>query len=280
MNESFSKIDIIIIIVLALLVAFIIGFNIIQIIDNKLNSVVINVPPQNCSMPSILVNFDKDNKPIKLNNEQLNILNNANPEILNHKMTEKFANIDNSANSNDSVSSANSELDQTVNSSDSNSESYENFGNIEIQENYGSLPDKYEHRDDENIDRFAQRISSTLGDRIVNSNNGINIQDPNYNTINKYPFLIDPDNSKEGYYQTRVKLITNSSSPLLKLEEENMNKINQVINSCIQNQTPLEINGTYDGYNKYPNLQSGSFANFTSIGKSLMTPYTSYPVPS
>ena len=75
MNESFGKIDVIIIIVLALLVAFIIGFNIIQIIDNKLNSVIINVPPQNCTLPQILVNFDKDNKPIKLNQEQMNILN-------------------------------------------------------------------------------------------------------------------------------------------------------------------------------------------------------------
>ena len=59
-----------------------------------------------------------------------------------------------------------------------------------------------------------------------------------------------------------------------------MDKLNKVVNSCIKNQKPLEINGTYDGYNKYPNLQGGSFANFTSIGKSLLTPYTSYPVPS
>ena len=166
MNESFSKIDIIIIIVLALLVAFIIGFNIIQIIDNKLNSVVINVPPQNYPIPQILVNFDKDNKPIKLNDDQINILNKANPELLSKK-PEGFNNLDMSYNSNDSIGSANSELDQTVKTAN-DSDSYENFGNIQIKENYGSLPDKYEHRDDEHMDRFAQRIGSSLGNYIIN----------------------------------------------------------------------------------------------------------------
>jgi hypothetical protein len=277
MNESFSKIDIIIIIVLALLVAFIIGFNIIQIIDNKLNSVVINVPPQNCSLPPILVNFDKDNNPIKLNNEQLNFLAKTNPELVQNNK-ETFNNIEYSVNSNDSVGSANSELDQTVKTSDSDYS--ENFGNVEVRENYGSLPIKYEERDDEHIDRFAQRLSSNLGNDLIDKSNGINVQDPNYNVIDNYPYLVDPDDAKEGYYESRVKLITDDSSPLLKLEQLNLNKINQVLNTCIKNEKPLETNGTYDGYNKYPNLQGGSFANFTSIGKSLLTPYVSYPVPS
>ena len=282
MNESFGKIDIIIIIILALLVAFIIGFNIIQIIDNKLNSVIINVPPQNCTLPQILVNFDKDNKPIKLNQEQMNILNQkVNSELIVSNKLEgfnsgEFNNSINSKNSSESIDSA--ELDQTVNTSDSDSR--EQFGNIEIHENYGSLPDKYEQRDDIHTNIFAQRISSDLGDNIINNSNKINQQDPNYNTIDNYPYLIDPDDSKEGYYQSRVKLISDASSPLLKLEEKNMQKINQVINSCIKNQPVQEMDATYDGYNQYPNLQTGSFANFTSIGKSLLTPYTSYPVPS
>ena len=281
MNESFSKIDIIIIIVLALLVAFIIGFNIIQIIDNKLNSVVINVPPQNCTLPSILVNFDKDNQPIKLNNEQINFITKSNPELVQSKnenlFKEGFNNLNNSINSNDSVGSSNSELDHTVRTNDSGYS--ENFGNVEIKENFGSLPDVYEDRDDEHMDRFAQRISSTLGNDIINDN-GVNVQDPNYNTIDNYPFLIDPENPNEGYYKSRVKLITDVSSPLMKLEKQNMDKINQVMKTCIKNQKPLEINGAYDGYNNYPNLREGSFANFTSIGKSLLTPYVSYPVPS
>ena len=285
MNESFGKIDVIIIIVLALLVAFIIGFNIIQIIDNKLNSVIINVPPQNCTLPQILVNFDKDNKPIKLNQEQMNILNQkVNTEStvfnklegFNNTEYNKYNNLESPENSVNSIDSA--ELDQTVNTSDSDFN--EHFGNVEIHENYGSLPDKYDHRDDIHTNIFAQKISSDLGNDIINNSNKINPQDSNYNTIDNYPYLIDPDNSEEGYYQSRVKLISDISSPLLKLEEQNMQKINQVINSCIKNQPVQEIDATYDGYNQYPNLQTGSFANFTSIGKSLLTPYTSYPVPS
>jgi len=279
MNESFGKIDIIIIIVLALLVAFIIGFNIIQIIDNKLNSVIINVPPQNCTLPQILVNFDKDNKPIKLNQEQMNILNqkvNTESNKLEGFSNGNYDNSINSGNSSDSVNSA--DLDRTVNTSDSDSN--EHFGNVEIQENYGSLPDKYEERDDIHTNIFAQKISSDLGNNLINNSSNTNPQDPNYNTIDNYPYLIDPDDSKEGYYQSRVKLISDASSPLLKLEEKNMQKINQVINSCIKNQPVQEVDATYDGYNQYPNLQTGSFANFTSIGKSLLTPYTSYPVPS
>lgn len=294
MNESFSKVDIIIIIVLALLVAFIIGFNIIQIIDNKLNSVVINVPPQNCSMPSILVNFDKDNKPIKLNQEQMNILNNKVDNELSTNKLEGFNvnsntnsnyhfnnrnNGNNGNNSNDSnYSNGPSELDHTVNTTDSDSN--ENFGNIEKYEHFGSLPDKYPDGDDSYINRFAQRISSNLGNEIINDSDKINVQNPNYNTIDNYPYLIDPDNSTEGYYQSRVKLISDTSSPLLKLEELNMGKINQVLDSCAKNQPPQTVDETFDGYNKYPNLQTGSFANFTSIGKSLLTPYTSYPVAS
>jgi hypothetical protein len=291
MNESFSKVDIIIIIVLALLVAFIIGFNIIQIIDNKLNSVIINVPPQNCSVPSILVNFDKDNRPIKLNQEQMNILNNKvdnelttnNIEGFNANSTYHFNNVNTVNNSNDSNdSNGPSELDHTVNTSDSDSNynSNENFGNIEKYEHFGSLPDKYPDGDDSYINRFAQRISANLGNEIINNSNKINVQNPNYNTIDNYPYLIDPDNSTEGYYQSRVKLISDTSSPLLKLEELNMGKINQVLDSCAKNQPVQKVDETFDGYNKYPNLQTGSFANFTSIGKSLLTPYTSYPVAS
>jgi hypothetical protein len=281
MNESFSKVDIIIIIVLALLVAFIIGFNIIQIIDNKLNSVIINVPPQKCSIPSILVNFDKDNRPIKLNQEQMNILNNKVDNELSNNKLEGF-NANSSSYSNNSYDSNNSngpsELDQTVNTTDSDSK--ENFGNIEKYEHFGSLPDKYPDGDDSYINRFAQRIGSNLGNEIINNSNKINVQNPNYNTIDNYPYLIDPDNSTEGYYQSRVKLISDTSSPLLKLEELNMGKINQVLDSCAKNQPIQKVDETFDGYNKYPNLQTGSFANFTSIGKSLLTPYTSYPVAS
>jgi len=78
-NSSISKMDIIIIIILSLLVAFIIGFNIIQLIDNKLSSVSINIPPSKCNIPPIYLNLDND-KTIKLNNyinDETNISNNT-----------------------------------------------------------------------------------------------------------------------------------------------------------------------------------------------------------
>jgi hypothetical protein len=278
MDEILGKFDVIIIIVLALLVAFIIGFNIIQIIDNKLNSVIINVPPQHCSLPTILVNFDKDNKPIKLNNEQLNVLK--------KEHIEDFENINSQSNF--------ANLDQTINSCDS--ESNDNFGNInndytgnEINEHFGSLPLEYSNRDSEHIDIYSQQNTSNLANEIVNSANNVNkSQNKNYNTIDNYPYLINPNSSSKddkntkntGYYQSRVKLISDTSSPLLKLEEKNIQKINQVFNSCIKNEPIQQIDDKFNGYNKYPNLQTGSFAKFTSIGKSLLTPYVSYPVPS
>ena len=59
-DSSYNKMDFIIIIVISLLVAFIIGFNIIQVIDNKLGAVTINVPPNNCNIPPIYLNIDKN----------------------------------------------------------------------------------------------------------------------------------------------------------------------------------------------------------------------------
>ena len=34
------------------------------------------------------------------------------------------------------------------------------------------------------------------------------------------------------------------------------------------------------GYNNWENLRESSYANITSVGKSLLTPYTSFPVAS
>ena len=79
---------------------------------------------------------------------------------------------------------------------------------------------------------------------------------------------------------SRVKLISDDSSPLLKLEKTNMEQISNVLTKCSVTKPPQKINGPYDGYNKYPDLRADSYGNITSIGKSLITPYTSYPVPS
>ncbi len=61
-DTSNNKFDIIIIIILSLMVAFFIGFNIINLIDSKLSAVTIHVPPQKCQVPPIYLTLDKDSK--------------------------------------------------------------------------------------------------------------------------------------------------------------------------------------------------------------------------
>ena len=255
MDESFTKMDIIIIIILSLLVSFIIGFNIIQIIDNKLNSVIINVPPSICKLPEIYVNFDKDNKPIKLNSNQLNVLSNKISEENNNNLMN---------------------LDVSNQSNQSNSESLDD----NIIEEYGNLNDNSSILNNQDIKDTAIKISENLGNFLIDKSNNNNIIDNNYNTLNNLPYLINQNNSNDGYYPNRVKLITDATSPLLKLEEKNIEIIKNVLNKCKKNENQSVINQQYDGYNKYPNLKTNSYSNITSIGKNLMTPYTSFPVPS
>ena len=40
-------------------------------------------------------------------------------------------------------------------------------------------------------------------------------QNPNYNTLNDMPFLIDPQNPNKGYYYNKIKIETNPNSELL-----------------------------------------------------------------
>lgn len=287
-DSSFTKIDIIIIIILALLVAFIIGFNILQIIDTKLSSVVINVPPSTCTLPPIYVNFDKDNKPIKLNKDQLNILNNQVILGETEKKVEKFDILDNSIDSNMSVENFGDHSEYTFdsNSSDNKKEITmdadvsEEFGNLPSSVHIGSADESLNNWTD-NFHREAIKISPDLGNRIINMPNKFQeMRDPNYNTLNNMPYLIDSENPEKGYYPSRVKLVTDPKSPLLRLEEKNADKITNTLNKCVKSDQEITINKTFDGYNKYPNLKGDSYANVTSIGKNLMTPYISYPVPS
>jgi len=223
-ENSISKMDIIIIIILSLLVAFIIGFNIIQLIDNKLSSVSINVPPSKCSIPPIYLNLDKD-KTIKLNN------------YINEETK------------------------------------LENMSNTEsIIENYGNLPDDVT----EMTKLDYQNISNNNATLIINKNDQDTISDlsDNYNTMNNLPFLVDPNNNKDGYLKNKVKLVENKNSPLLKLDTMYKNKINNNIKNCPQEKK------LYDGYNKYNDLRKDNFANVTAIGKNLIVPYTSYPIAS
>ena len=194
-ENNYTKIDFIIIIILSLLVSFIIGFNIIQLIDNKLSSVVINVPPGKCNLPPIYLNIDKDKKIYTYNAE------NINDELIYTDDIDKFEN---------------------------NSSNNTEFTDISILTN-----------DD-------------------------------YDNLNNIPLISNSSNSN------KIKLITENNSPLLKLEENNKNKINKIIHD---NKINSNVNNNnFNGYNSYIDLKTDSYANITSIGKNLMTGYTSLPV--
>lgn len=244
MNE-YDKFDFIIIIVLALLVAFIIGFNILQLIDSKLSSVTINVPPSNCTIPPIYLNVDKDSnvKQIKLN------------DIL-------------TTNTNESI------LDGENN-----------------KEKFGNLSDYPLVYDDNRRHLISDIINSNTGNEIIEQKTIYSTQkDKNYNTVNDIPLLVAPDtnvpnkagpNSK-GYYAYKVKLIEDQNSPLAMLAKDNAKKINETVAKCsLADRTKIpQVNGTFDGYNAFVDLRTDSYANVTSIGKSMLSPYVSYPIPS
>lgn len=263
MSEYFSnKIDFIIIIVLALLVAFIIGFNIIQLIDSKLSSVTINVPTSNCSIPPIYVNIDKDSniKQFKLDD----VMNRVSTEVINK--TEGFDDLNN------------------------NYYNYENQ-NENQNEQFGNLQDYPLTYDDDRRHILSSVITEPKANQVIEQKTIYETaKDPNYNSLNDIPLLIAPDtnvpnragpNSK-GYYASKVKLIEDPNSPLMKLAKTNADEINKVVAKCTladRKKVP-EVNGTFDGYNAFVDLRTDSYANITSIGKSMLSPYTSYPVPS
>jgi hypothetical protein len=270
----YNKIDFIIMIVLALLVAFIIGFNIIQIIDSKLSSVTINVPPQNCQIPPIYLSVDKESgdfKQIKLND----IVSVASNESIFNSIDdglENFSNTDINNNSNINNVNENSNTNKQI----------ENFGGIQ------DYPLLY---DDDRRNLISDTINSDLGMKIINSKTKQDLAtDPNYNTVNDIPLLVAPDTNvpnragptAKGYYASKVKLIEDPNSPLMKLARSNAQKINQTVSKCTladSSRIP-QVNGTFDGYNAFVDLRTDSYANVTSIGKSMLSPYTSYPVPS
>ena len=159
----------------------------------------------------------------------------------------------------------------------------------DVSEEFGNLPaNAYIGRSAQSLNEWGDdfhrstiKISPDLGNRIVNMPTKFQeMRDPNYNTVNNMPYLVDLENPNKGYYPSRVKLVTDPKSPLLRLEEKNADRITNTLNKCVNSDQEITINKTYDGYNKYPNLKGDSYANITSIGKNLMTPYISYPVPS
>jgi len=248
--------DFIIIIILSLLVAFIIGFNIVQIVDNKLSAVTINVPPNNAyNLPPIYLNIDKDSniKQVKIN-DVIRIPNESD-------YYESFQNINNDDNQ-----------------------------NKEITENFGDLADYPDNFNPPVNAVIADIVSDKLGYDIINQDSKYETaKNPNYNTVNNIPLLITPDTdtpnrstSTYSYYKNRVKLVDNPNSSLVKLQINNLNNIDKVVSKCAlkDSSTPPVINGTFDGYNSLVDLRTDSYANVTSIGKSMLTPYVSFPVAS
>jgi len=192
---------------------------------------------------------------------------------------------------NDVISTASNESNYNLGES-----SIENFGNIqEIQNNnteeFGNIrdyPDKY---DQNTLHLMTGVINSDDANKIINNKTYYETAiDPNYNTVNNLPLLFAPDTDvpnkagpdAKGYYSSKVKLIEDPTSPLMKLAKDNANKINSMVAKCtLANSKRIpEINGTFDGYNAFVDLRTDSYANITSIGKSMLSPYVSFPVPS
>ncbi len=269
----YNKIDFLIMIVLALLVAFIIGFNIIKVIDSKLSSVTINVPAPNYKLPPIYLNLDKENGEIT----QIK-LNNLDSDIRNEISSEYLSNINNQQKEN----FQHSDLDINQQTHNNEQSPIENFGGIQ---DYPLL-----YGDDHRY-LIADTVVPNKSNIIINQKTKYELeQDPNYDDINHIPLLFAPDTNvpnragpdSKGYYSSKVKLIEDPNSPLMKLAKENANKINQAVGKCAlsqRNKIP-EVNGTFDGYNAFVDLKTDSYANITSIGKSMLSPYTSFPVPS
>ncbi len=274
MSESqYNKIEFIIIIIISLIVACIIGFNIINIIENKNIDTFINI---------------------------LNILNPfQSEETIKEKETE---NNTNKIKLNDVVL-PDSKLSETRTnmSNTSQIDPYElnDIDNKIVKENFGSLPIRPNTYDNEPYKSDAQNKGPTVAglisektaeDLLAQPSLYDKVQDPNFNNLNNIPVLISPDppgpnsvrEDSPSYYANRVKLIDNPESPLLKLYESNFEKLAQQASSCNlrSREAPPQINGTFDGFNAYNDLRTDSFANVSAIGKGMLTPYTSFPVPS
>lgn len=158
-----------------------------------------------------------------------------------------------------------------------------------INENYEGIPTKTTFVESPTNSFLSSATNSTVTNVIEKNNlNKINTyfenkQDSNYNDVNNLPYIIDPQNPNKGYYYS-IEIIENTNSPLMKLANKNLNIINDKLSSkpCLNKNNIETVNKDNEivGYNNYNNLRNGSFANITSIGKSLLSPYISYPVPS
>ena len=140
-------------------------------------------------------------------------------------------------------------------------------------EKFGNLTDNTIIRTDLDMSYMGQQ---STGMDILNPNY-IYEKNPNFNTLNDLPFLINPNDPTKGYYYNRIKLENNPNSELLL--KENMTKVNNLLDEHIEPiKKPNEIG--FRGYNNYVELDENNYSPVTSIGKSLLTPFINYPLPS
>jgi hypothetical protein len=283
MGESTSRFDIIIIIILCLMVSFFIGFNIINLIDSKLSAVTINVPPQKCQIPPIYLTVDGDSGLRQINlSDPINRMKQK--PVVTFNVPDGRPGYEHFGNQYESVSyGTDSRLDDSIT---------EDFGNLPYKTATYDDNDLNSNRLSESVsNRIAGLTSTRTAEEIINSATVMDkLQDPDFNNLNNIPLLISPDppgpnqasSTSKGYYLNRATLEVNPNSELIKIAKSNYEKIAQSASKCAidAQQKPQKINGPFDGYNTGSGLGDESYGNVTSIGKGLLTPYVSFPVPS
>ena len=268
--------SIIIIILVIIVISIIVGYSLVRFIDDKLSSVVVNVPQQDYKLPPIyLVDKDSNIKRIKLNDVVSSHLTENETEEIQDNETTTVTQI----NLDDIIEDEDFDYETVDQAPHSRTDETESFGNLKVN------PTNYEQ------DRQAFLGGQTSDKKTKEPY--YDIPDPNFNMLNDIPLLVSPDivspNMKFGpsypYYSNKAKLVDKKDSQLVQLQDMYLKKIDRQLKKAKKNKkkemlTEKFINGPFDGYNSHVNLKEDSYANVTSLGKSLLTPYTSYPVPS
>ena len=151
------------------------------------------------------------------------------------------------------------------------------FGSSSDKENFGAIPNPT--METPNINYLAQQLSTNNAQNIIGSEKNIgDIQNPNYNTSNNIPYLVNDDGT--GYYQKRVKIETNPNSELLILANKNKKILSDNISNCKRTRAKYSDIDNIKGYNNWDDLRKESYSKTSGIGKALLTGYSGYPVSS
>lgn len=240
--------SIVIIILVIIVSSVIIGYKIVRTIDEKLSSVVVNVPTNDNKLPPIYLNIDKDSniKRVKLND----VISNSETVCEDESV---FYDI----NTNDIIETTDPIVDQTVDDTatiltgdydsnmailNSNSNKYNNYDYNTIDqspgggyyENFGSLKENPSYYSSE---KKAILSGKTTKDKITKDKNAelSNKQDPNFNLLTDIPLLVSPDivspnmktHESYPYYSNKAKLVNKKDSQLVKLQDMYTKKINK-----------------------------------------------------